>query len=267
MSTQPVDPEDNLEPEEVPVEALLAEVVMHLFRVALKGEITRKQALEQVARRELAQMVTPVSVRILVQVLPQVEESGEPQITEFFADLLVVLADTLSRSCGFESALELYTAAEPVYHRLDREPTLASCQMNRAITLAQMGQHAKAVAGCDAAEPIFHKHGLEIEVASCQLNRANMLRQMGQYAEAEALLQRLRPRQFSPAAQMFYHSVHGEVLFHLDRHDEAFKHFERGRSLFRYAHHHGGLDERHLDFSGSFQAIIRDPVHFALRAG
>ena len=45
------------------------------------------------------------------------------------------------------------------------------------------------------------------------------------------------------------------------------KHFGQVRSLFRHAHRHGGLDERHLDFAGSFQSIIRKPVHFALRAG
>ena len=108
---------------------------------------------------------------------------------------------------------------------------------------------------------------MEISAAACQVNRADVIREMGRYQEAESSLENLPFLRFSPANRMLYHSVRGNALFHLGRTEEALKHFWDVRSQFRHAHRHGGLDERHLDFAGSCSNVIREPVHFALRAG
>ena len=150
MSEHPVDSEDDRGPEEGAADAEPARVVVALFFAAVEGEITPKQASEQVRQRELAQAVTADTVPGLARVLAKVEESCEAKITEFFADLLMDFAGALSKYRRIQAAVDLYSVAESVYLRLNCEMDVARCRVNRANTLLSIGRYPEAVAGYDS---------------------------------------------------------------------------------------------------------------------
>jgi CHAT domain-containing protein/tetratricopeptide (TPR) repeat protein len=183
------------------------------------------------------------------------------------ARCLMNRASALQEMGRHGDAIAGYDAALSMFARHGLVVELAGCLMNRASALKEMGRLVEAVRGCDAALPIFARHGLEIDVARCQTNRASALQEMGRHADALAALQVIAHERLSPVDQMRYHRERGVALFHLGRQDEAFAEFEHVRGLFREARRHGGLDERHLEFSASAREMIREPVQLALRSG
>ena len=125
---------------------------------ALKEEITREQASQQVRQRELAEAVTANTVPTLAQLLAAAEASGEAKITEFFAGLLFDYAGALGNYGRPQPALDLYNLAEPVYGRLDCEVEVARCRKGRAESAGADGPvRGEAVADCDAADPALRK--------------------------------------------------------------------------------------------------------------
>jgi CHAT domain-containing protein len=182
------------------------------------------------------------------------------------AGCLMNRANTLHEMGRHAEAVEGYDAAQPIFARHGLEIELAGCLMNRAGALQQLRRLTEAALGYHSAQPIFARHGLEVDVARCQTGRGSVLLQLGLFAEAETVLQMVCWDRLSPADRMRYQSVRGEALFHLGRVDDAFAQFGQVRSLFREARQHGGLDERHLEFSAKVRDFMREPVHLALRS-